>query len=64
MPIFRPFLSPQVDVPDKVLDEAGKRLKRYFDAICRAMNPQKFSISIAMSMGSESRLGCRPSCGF
>jgi|SRR5579863_1427592 len=43
MPFFKLFLSPQVDVPDKVLDDAGKRLKRYFDTICLAMNPRKFS---------------------
>jgi hypothetical protein len=43
MPVLKLFLSPQVDVPDKVLDDAGKRLKRYFDTICLAMNPRKFS---------------------
>jgi hypothetical protein len=43
MPIFKLFLSPQVAVPDEVLDDAGKRLKRYFDTICLAMNPRKFS---------------------
>jgi hypothetical protein len=45
MPVFKLFLSPQVDVPDKVLDDAGKRLKRYFDTICVAMNPRTFSNS-------------------
>ena len=45
MPFFKLFLSPQVDVPDQVLNDAGKRLKRYFDTICLAMNPRKFSNS-------------------
>jgi hypothetical protein len=43
MPVLKLFLSPQVDVPDKVLDDAGRRLKRYFDTICLAMNPRQFS---------------------
>jgi hypothetical protein len=43
MPVLKLFLSPQVDVPEDVLDAGGKRLKRYFDSICLAMNPRKFS---------------------
>jgi hypothetical protein len=46
MPVLKLFLSPQVDVPDKVLNDAGNRLKRYFDRICLAMNPRKFSNSM------------------
>ncbi|MGD0570147.1 MAG: hypothetical protein ABSA78_17225 [Candidatus Sulfotelmatobacter sp.] len=46
MAVLKLFLSPQVDVPDEVLDAAGKRLKRYFDSICLAMNPRKFSGAI------------------
>jgi len=36
------FVSPQVDIPDEVLQQAGTRLKRYFDQICMNQKPRKF----------------------
>lgn len=36
------FLSPQVDVPDDVLQAAAKQLRRYFDLICMNQKPRKF----------------------
>ena len=42
MQTLRLFLSPQVDVPDVVLQAAGNRLKRYFDLICMNQKPRKF----------------------
>jgi hypothetical protein len=42
MQILKLFLSPQVDVPDVVLQAAGNRLKRYFDQICMKQKPRKF----------------------
>ncbi|HYM77384.1 MAG TPA: hypothetical protein VE377_15525 [Candidatus Dormibacteraeota bacterium] len=43
---FKLFLSPQVSVPDDVLQDAGTRLKRYFDQICLSQNPRKYSVAI------------------
>ena len=42
MQTLKLFLSPQVDVPDIVLQAAGSRLKRYFDQICMNQKPRKF----------------------
>ncbi|HXJ85679.1 MAG TPA: hypothetical protein VMS18_02585 [Candidatus Binatia bacterium] len=42
MQVLKLFLSPQVDVPDDVLQAAGKQLKRYFDLICVNQRPRKF----------------------
>jgi hypothetical protein len=42
MQTFKFFLSPQVSVPDDVLNAAGQQLKGYFDRICQRMNPRKF----------------------
>ena len=42
MQTFKFFLSPQVSVPDDVLNAAGQQLKGYFDRICLTMNPRKF----------------------
>ena len=42
MQTLKLFLSPQVDVPDVVLQSAGSRLKRYFDHICMSQRPRKF----------------------
>ena len=42
MQTFKLFLSPQVDVPDDVLQATGKRLKGYFDQICLQQRPRKF----------------------
>lgn len=46
MPPFKLFLSPQVSVPDDVMQAAGTRLKRYFDQICLNQNPRKYSNAI------------------
>jgi len=43
---FKLFLSPQVSVPDDVLQATGTRLKRYFDQICSTQRPQKYSVAI------------------
>jgi hypothetical protein len=43
---FKVFLSPQVAVPDDVLQAMSARLKKYFDAICRTMSPRKFSDTV------------------
>jgi len=40
---FKLFIAPLVSVPSDVITAAGNRLKRYFDSICVAMNPRKFS---------------------
>jgi|HubBroStandDraft_1064217.scaffolds.fasta_scaffold00964_15 hypothetical protein len=42
MQTFKLFLSPQVSVPDDVLNAAGQQLKGYFDRICMSMSPRKF----------------------
>ncbi len=42
MQTFKLFLSPQVSVPDDVLNAAGQQLKGYFDRICQSMSPRKF----------------------
>jgi len=42
MQTIKLFLSPQVDVPDEVLQAAGALLKRYFDHICMNQRPRKF----------------------
>jgi hypothetical protein len=46
MTILKLFLSPQVDVPNEVLQAAGKRLKQYFDLICINQRPRKFLSSM------------------
>ncbi len=42
MQTLKLFLSPQVDVPDDIVNAAGKQLKGYFDRICLSSNPRKF----------------------
>jgi hypothetical protein len=42
MQTLKLFISPQVDVPDVVLKDAGKQLTRYFDLICMNQRPRKF----------------------
>jgi len=42
MQTLKLFLSPQVPVPDEVLQDAGKHLKNYFDLICLNQKPRKF----------------------
>lgn len=46
MTMFKFHISTQVDVPDVVLQEAGKRLKNYFDRTCLATKPQKYTGSV------------------
>jgi hypothetical protein len=43
---FKLFLSPQVSVPNDVLQATGTRLKRYFDQICLNQNPRKYTNAI------------------
>ena len=43
MPILKLFISPQVEMPDVVLQDAGRRLTRYFDLICMNQKPRRFS---------------------
>ncbi len=43
---FKLFLSPQVSVPDDVLQATGTRLRRYFDQICLNQNPRKYTNAI------------------
>ena len=43
MAIFNFYISRQVDVPDEVVNETGKVLKRYIDRICLAMKPVQFT---------------------
>ena len=40
MQTLKLFISPQVDVPDVVLRDAGKQLTRYFDLICMNQRPR------------------------
>lgn len=42
MQTLKLFISPQADVPDIVLQDAGKQLTRYFDLICMNQRPRKF----------------------
>lgn len=45
MQTFKLFLSPQVDIPDDVLQATGRLLKGYFDRICLIQTPRKFMTS-------------------
>jgi len=57
MQTLKLFLSPQVAVPDDVLQSAGRRLKRYFDHICMNQKPRKFlnvTVKIAPHSGEVS----------
>jgi hypothetical protein len=42
MQTLKLFLSPQVDMPDDVLQATGRRLKGYFDRVCMSQTPRKF----------------------
>ena len=42
MQTLKLFISPQVDVPDVVLQDAEKQLTRYFDLICTRQRPRTF----------------------
>lgn len=46
MPILKLFISPQVEMPDVVLQDAGRRLTRYFDLICMNQKPRRFQNSM------------------
>jgi hypothetical protein len=43
MAVFHFYISQQVAVPDDVMAEVTKRLKRYFDRVCQAMKPRTFT---------------------